>query len=91
MDLVSDSFEGLLEMAESTDPVTELQSAEWYAMRFQELRAWLKKEEDKATEREQSCDSAGLTWGVGKAAGAASLAFRLQKKMEDLFAANQQR
>jgi len=58
---------------------TQLQTAEWYAMRFEELRAWAKQQEKKADESERKFEEAGSLFAAGKSQGRADIAFRVQR------------
>jgi hypothetical protein len=64
------------------EAIVTLQSAEWYAMRFEELRAWLGEQEKKSEEKERQCEEAGLQWAAGKAQGQGDIAFRAQRWLD---------
>ena len=65
--------------AAQVDGIVTLPSAEWYAMRFEEMRAWLSDQEKKAEDKEQKCEADGLQWAAGKAQGQGDIAFRAQR------------
>ena len=57
----------------------QLQSAEWYAMRFEELRAWAKQQEKKSDDSERTFEELGHKIAAGLCQGRASMAFRVQR------------
>jgi hypothetical protein len=57
----------------------KLQSAEWYAMRFEELRAWAEQQEKKSDDSERKFEELGHTIAAARCQGRASMAFRMQR------------
>lgn len=57
----------------------QLQSAEWYAMRFNELRAWLKQQQNALDERERTFDELKHKIAAGRCQARAGMALRVQR------------
>jgi hypothetical protein len=65
--------------AAQVEPIVSLQSAEWYAMRFGELLAWLKEAEAAANERQEKYEEEGKTHLASRSDGFAGCCIRTRR------------